>query len=161
MPPEISSRAAFKSQRRTRSWLHCRSLPAEVSQTARQLVPPGKRGPMGKKCSILGCFGMYLLFSTVSSATTAPATSTPSASDTNATESMLGMVEGVRYYCDKFVPGSARIYGQIDELYVSSQTAKVLSPIRNSATYLNAQNQIQKQLKALPSKELSSVCKAN
>lgn len=115
---------------------------------------------MGKKCFIASCFGVYLLLSTVSPALAAPATSS-AGTDANTTGSMLGLVEGIRYFCEKVSPGSAASYKQVDQLLVSSQTARVLSQIRNSNAYLNAEARIHKQLQALPRKEASSVCNAH
>lgn len=108
---------------------------------------------MGKKCIIFGCFGVYLLFSTVSPAKAAPAP--PSAGST------LGTVEGVISFCTKIDAQSVASYKRADELMIDGQSHKAIWDVRYSEAYENAYGQVVKELKSLSPKDALATCKAH
>ena len=108
---------------------------------------------MGKKCFTFGCFGVYLLFSTVSPAKAAPAP--PSGG------SILGTVEGVISFCTKMDAQSVSSYKRVDELMIDGQSSKAIWQLRDSDAYEKAYGQVVKDLKGLSSKDALATCKAH
>jgi hypothetical protein len=114
-----------------------------------------------KKFYFASCFGAFLLLPVLSLAQNATAKVSPPPTTNASGDSLLGLIEGVVYFCDKVNPASAQGYKLVDQLIVGDQTAKTLKLIRNSDAYESTITQINKELHALPAKEALAVCKAH